>query len=179
MNGKCDICKKETEKAFYRGIAYPFPYYDKNKVQVLCKECYDKGMQENKEYEERNRIKVKVGDTVIRYDGLKGKVIQVYDDGTMPDVEYENGWMDILYLDTPERYYLIGRTVLGNKINENIIQEKIYCCDMDIEASKRQKKQLRKQLWRLKEEMVEDWKERRQARMNKKQNQSTEEDTED
>lgn len=45
MKGKCDLCKKETDNAFYRGITYPFPYYEKNKVQVLCKECYDKGLK--------------------------------------------------------------------------------------------------------------------------------------
>lgn len=127
-------------------------------------------------------IKIKVGDTVIRYDGLKGKVIQVYDDGLMPEVEYENGYNGVLDLSRPQKYYLIGHTVLGNKAMEEELEQMILGCDRKIDKIKYEKKQLRKQLWRLKEEMVEDWRERkalRELRKQNKENQSTEEYTED
>lgn len=115
------------------------------------------------------KIKVKVGDTVIRYDGLKGKVIQVYDDELMPEVEYENGYIGVLDLLRPQQYYLIGHTVLGNKAMVEELQDRIASCDKKIEKIKKEKAQLRKQLWRLREEMVEDWRERKAFRELKKQ----------
>lgn len=158
MNGICDLCKKETDDAYYRGIIYPFPYYDNKQIQVLCKECYDKEMGNKK-------IKVKVGDTVIRYDGLKGKVIGIYPDSEIsPEVQYENGYIGLLDLSKPQMYYLIGRTVIGNKATEEELKERIADCDRQIEQLKQEKKQLRKQAWRIREEMVEDWRERKALR---------------
>lgn len=139
---------------------------------------------------ERNKLKVKVGDTVIRKDGLKGKVTLICDCSECKkrgffemDIAWENGREDFIssYQASVnfKDYYLIGHTVLGNKAKEGEIESTIKCVDYQIEELKAKKKQLRKQLWRLREEMVEDWKERRQARMNKKENQPSEEDTED
>ena len=128
------------------------------------------------------KIKVKVGDKVIRYDGLAGKVIQVYDNELSPEVQYENGHIDLLDLTRPQKYYLIGHTVLGNKATEAELEQHIADCDRQIEEIKKEKKQLRKQLWRLEEEMVEDWRERkalRELRKLDKENQPNEEDTED
>lgn len=137
---------------------------------------------------DKKEIKIKVGDTVIRKDGLKGKVIAVYGKdslGVPADVLFETGekrsyrqFDDIL----SRFYYLIGHTVLGNKATEEELESAINVIDSNIETLKAEKKQLRKQLWRLREEMVEDWRERkalRQLRKLNKENQSTEEDTED
>ena len=137
---------------------------------------------------DKKEIKIKVGDTVIRYDGLKGKVIAVYEKdslGVPADVLFETGekrsyrqFDDIL----PRFYYLVGHTVLGNKAMEEELESAIKCLDYQIEQLKKEKAQLRKQLWRLKEEMVEDWRERkalRELRKLNKENQSTEENTED
>lgn len=133
-------------------------------------------------------IKIKVGDTVIRKDGLKGKVIAVYEKdslGVPADVLFETGkkrsyrQFDAIL---SRFYYLIGHTVLGNKATEEELEERIAACDMQIEEIKAEKKQLRKQLWRLKEEMVEDWRERKALRELRKPNKETqrkEEDTED
>lgn len=135
-----------------------------------------------------NEIKIKVGDTVIRKDGLKGKVVAVYEKDSL-------GVPAVVLFETGERrsyrqfddilsrfYYLIGHTVIGNKANEEDIEESILDCDIEIEKLKKRKKQLRKQLWRLREEMVEDWRERkalRQLQKLNKENQPTEENTED
>lgn len=129
-----------------------------------------------------NEIKVKVGDTVIRRDGLKGKVIQVYDNELFPEVQYENGYIGLVDLFDTSKYYLIGHTVLGNKDTEAEIEQLIADKDKEIQQAKKEKDQLRKQLWRLREEMVEDWRERkalRQLRKLNKENQFTEQQTED
>ena len=125
-------------------------------------------------------IKVKVGDVVIRRDGLKGKVIQVYDNGLAPETQYENGYIGLLDLSKPNKYYLIGHTVLGNKTSEEELEQLIADKEKEIQQAKKEKDQLRKQLWRLREEMVEDWRERkalRQLRKLNKENQSTEQYT--
>ena len=128
-------------------------------------------------------IEIKVGDTVIRKDGLKGKVI---DEGTThfpPRVRYEDGNTEELNLRHLEFYYLIGHTVLGNKSTEEELEEIISACDRQIDKIKSEKKQLRKQLWRLKEEMVEDWRERKALRelqkANKENKSTTDNQTED
>ena len=131
---------------------------------------------------EEIKIKIKVGDTVIRKDGLKGKVIQVYNNEIMPEVQYEDGYIGLLDLSSPSKYYLIGHTVLGNKATEEELEQSIADKEKEIQQAKKEKDQLRKQLWRLREEMVEDWRERkalRELRKLNKENQPTEEDTED
>lgn len=132
---------------------------------------------------DNKEIKIKVGDKVIRRDGLKGKVIKVYKCCT-PTVQYENGKLEplILFGGCSSEYYLIGHTVLGNKCTEEELEQQIADKEKEIQQAKKEKDQLRKQLWRLREEMVEDWRERkalRQLRKLNKENQSTEEDTED
>ena len=137
---------------------------------------------------DNKEIKIKVGDTVIRRDGLKGKVIAVYEKDSLgfpADVLFETGEMrsyrqfdDIL----PRFYYLIGHTVLGNKATEEELEQQIADKEKEIQKAKKEKDQLRKQLWRIREEMVEDWRERkalRQLRKLNKENQSTEQPTED
>ena len=130
-----------------------------------------------------DEIKVKVGDIVIRKDGLKGKVIETdNEDYNKVFVEWENGSKKRLTEVPLLDYYLIGHTVLGNKATEEELESAIKCLDYQIEQLKKEKAQLRKQLWRLKEEMVEDWRERkalRELRKLNKENQPTEENTED
>lgn len=132
---------------------------------------------------DKKEIKTKVGDTVIRKDGLKGKIIETdKEDYNKVFVEWENGIKKRLTEVPLLDYYLIGHTVLGKKATEEELESAIKCVDYQIEELKAQKKQLRKQLWRLKEEMVEDWRERkalRELQKLNKQNQPTEEDTED
>ena len=139
------------------------------------------------------RIKIKVGDTVIRKDGLKGKVLFLCDceeckkrEFYEPFIEWENGEIFYPTIHNASKnfkdFYLIGHTVLGNKATEEELEERIADCDKEIEQWKKEKAQLRKQLWRLKEEMVEDWQERktlRALRKLNKENQPTKEDTED
>ncbi len=114
-----------------------------------------------------DKIKVKVGDTVIRKDGLKGKVENFFD--KYPVVLFENNTSVWIKEENITDFYLIGHTVLGNKATEEEIESAIKCVDYQIEELKAKKKQLRKQLWRLREEMVEDWRERKALRELKKQ----------
>jgi hypothetical protein len=134
-------------------------------------------------------IKIKVGTNVIYRNGLKGEVTKAvpYDKFSngliIAEVLCENGY--ILHISKFQEksnfpdFYRIGSVVLGNKSTEMEIQECIQDCDSRIEKIKQEKDQLRKQLWRLREEMVDEWKDKNKANANKNKNQSTEEDTED
>ena len=142
---------------------------------------------------DEKEIKIKVGDTVIRKDGLKGKVLSVCDCEECkkrgfyePFVEWENGELFYPTIHNANKdfkdFYLIGHTVLGNKSTEEELEELIANKEKEIQQAKKEKDQLRKQLWRLREEMVEDWRERkalRELRKLNKENQSTEQLTED
>ena len=105
------------------------------------------------------KINIKVGDKVIRADGLAGKVIEVaeiyygkgtadialikYEDGArggIHDSDIENGYKD---------YYLIGSTILGNKRPIEELDDRIADTHQKIEQLKTKEKQLRKQRWRL------------------------------
>ena len=132
------------------------------------------------ELDEVTELNVKIGDKVIRYDGLVGKIEKFFDD--IPIVLFENGSSIWIKGENLHRFYLIGHTVLGNKATEEELEELISNKEKEIQQAKKEKAQLRKQLWRLKEEMVEDWRERkalRELRKLNKENQSTEENTED
>ena len=138
-------------------------------------------------------IKIKVGDKIITKRGLVGKVEYVCDceecnarGFNEPFVVWEDGSADYItvnqFNNNFKNFYLIGHTVIGNKATEEELEEQITDCDIEIEGWKKRKKQLRKQLWRLREEMVEDWRERkalRELRKKDKEKQSTEEATED
>ena len=132
------------------------------------------------ELDKITEIKVKVGDTVIRKDGLKGKVEKMFDD--IPVVLFENNTSVWIKSECIKDFYLIGHTVLGNKATEEELEQRIADKEREIQQAKKEKDQLRKQLWRLKEEMVEDWRERKALRqlrkLNKENKSATETQTE-
>lgn len=111
-------------------------------------------------------IEIKVGDKVIRSDGLAGKVIEVaeisYKQGTadIALIKYEDGLRDeIQYADIEENYrgfYLIGTTILGNKRPLEELDDRIASLHREIELLKAGEKQLRKQRWRLECQMNPD-----------------------
>lgn len=111
-------------------------------------------------------IKIKVGDKVIRADGLAGKVIEVaeisYKQGTadIALIKYEDGLRDeIQYADIEDNYsnfYLIGTTILGNKRPLKELDDRIASLHREIELLKAGEKQLRKQRWRLEYQMNPD-----------------------
>lgn len=110
-----------------------------------------------------NEIKFNVGDKVISFTGLQGKIEKVFNgkDYILAYIKYEDGKEDyITECDKThnfDSFYLIGKNVFGNKIEKEELQQELA----EIEA---RKKLLRKQLWRLDNVMVEDWKERREQR---------------
>lgn len=111
-------------------------------------------------------IKIKVGDKVIRADGLAGKVIKTYEipyeqtTATDADIKYEDGTHGtIQYADIEENYrgfYLIGTTILGNKRPIEELDDRIADTHQEIEQLKAKEKQLRKQRWRLEYQMNPD-----------------------
>lgn len=110
-------------------------------------------------------IEIKVGDKVIRKDGLVGKVVEVLDNGVT--IIWDNG---LIGLDLPPQseLYLIGRTVFGNKIDEEELQRQLDEQWDKCEVEQAKYDQLRKQLWYLKNRMVEDW-QKKKSRSREKQ----------
>ena len=102
------------------------------------------------------KIEMQVGDKVIRADGLSGKITAVFDDRTDEDapiakISYENG--DTAMLENKDEkndfntFYLIGTTILGNKVS-------IKCIDADILDTKHALSMYRKTLERIKHELI-------------------------
>lgn len=103
-----------------------------------------------------NKIEIKVGDKVIRADGLSGKITDVFDDRTdekslIAKISYENGETAMLYSADEQNdfkmFYLIGTTILGNKVS-------VKCIDADILDTKHALSTYRKTLARIKQELI-------------------------
>lgn len=112
-------------------------------------------------------IEIKVGDKVIRKDGLVGKVVEVLDNGVT--IIWDNG---LIGLDLPPQseLYLIGKTVLGNKVDEEELQRQLDEQWDICKVEQAKYDQLRKQMWYLKNRMVDDWQERKaEAEKNKQE----------
>lgn len=115
-------------------------------------------------------VEIKVGDKIITKYGKAGRVVALPN-----EVEYEDGTREVI--SDESNYYLIGNIVIGNKCSEDELNSALYDIDGQIDALKLKKKQLRKQLWRLSEEMVPDWRDRRNNRMYNKFKKEQEDDS--
>lgn len=133
------------------------------------------------------KIELRAGDKVIRADGLSGKITAVFDGRTdenapIAKISYENGDTAMLGKTDEQNdfntFYLIGTTVIGNKVSvkcidadildtrhalstyrktlERIKQELIRVQDI-VERTEREEKQLRKQKWRLETQMTDEY----------------------
>lgn len=111
-----------------------------------------------------SEIKFNVGDKVISFTGLQGKIEKVFNgkDYILAYIKYEDGKEEyITECDKTQNFdsfYLIGKNVFGNKIEKEELQQELA----EIED---RKKLLRKQIWRLDNVMVEDWKEKKSDRI--------------
>ena len=133
------------------------------------------------------KIELHIGDKVIRADGLSGKITAVFNGRTdenapIAKISYENGDTAMLGKTDEQNdfntFYLIGTTVIGNKVSvkcidadildtrhalltyrktlERIKQELIRVQAI-VERTDREEKQLRKQKWRLETQMNENF----------------------
>lgn len=102
------------------------------------------------------KIEMRAGDKVIRADGLSGKITDVFDDRTdekspIAKISYENGETAMLYSADEQNdfkmFYLIGTTILGNKVS-------VKCIDADILDTKHALATYRKTLARIKDELI-------------------------
>lgn len=102
------------------------------------------------------KIELRAGDKVIRADGLSGKITDVFDDRTdekslIAKISYENGETAMLYSADEQNdfkmFYLIGTTILGNKVS-------VKCIDADILDTKHALSTYRKTLARIKQELI-------------------------
>ena len=103
------------------------------------------------------KIEMRAGDKVIRADGLSGKITVVFDDRTdenspIAKISYENGETAMLYSTDEQNnfkmFYLIGTTILGNKVS-------VKCIDADILDTKHALSTYRKTLARIKQELIQ------------------------
>ena len=125
-------------------------------------------------------IKIIIGDKVIRADGLSGKITAVFDERTdekspIAQVKYESGETDGIWkLDEQadfNRFYLVGKTLLGNRFPTAMIEQRIDENAHELSAARKQlgdlkakverltakDKTLRKQRWRLETQMNGDF----------------------
>lgn len=115
---------------------------------------------------EQNTIKIdiKKHDKVITADGLAGEVLRVCNCSECaergfyePLVRYENGTEDYITCNQAKRnfsnFYLIGTTILGNKVEVSEIEQCIEQNKARIAEIKAENDQLRKQAWRLQNAM--------------------------
>lgn len=102
------------------------------------------------------KIELRAGDKVVRADGLSGKITVVFDDRTdenspIAKISYENGETAMLYSTDEQNnfkmFYLIGTTILGNKVS-------VKCIDADILDTKHALSTYRKTLARIKQELI-------------------------
>lgn len=113
-------------------------------------------------------IEIKVGDKVIKKDGLVGKVENFY--GAVPVVLFEDNSSVWITDSNTDAFYLIGKTVLGNKIDEEELQRQLDEQWDICKVEQAKYDQLRKQMWYLKNRMVDDWQERKaEAEKNKQE----------
>lgn len=111
-----------------------------------------------------SEIKFNVGDKVISFTGLQGKIEKVFNgkDYILAYIKYEDGKEAyITECDKTQNFdsfYLIGKNVFGNKVEKEELQK-------ELAKIEDRKKLLRKQLWRLDNVMVEDWKEKKNDRI--------------
>lgn len=111
-----------------------------------------------------SELKFNVGDKVISFTGLQGKIEKVFNgkDYILAYIKYEDGKEEyITECDKTQNFdsfYLIGKNVFGNKVEKEELQKELA----EIED---RKKLLRKQIWRLDNVMVEDWKEKKNDRI--------------
>lgn len=126
------------------------------------------------------KIDLKVGDKVIRADGLSGKITAVFDERTdenspIAQVKYESGETDGIWkLDEQadfNRFYLVGKTLLGNRLPIAMLEQRIDENSHELSAARKQlgdlkakverltakDKTLRKQRWRLETQMNGDF----------------------
>lgn len=108
-------------------------------------------------------IEIKVGDKVIRKDGLVGKIRCKSKIGIVDAwlVDYETGANGYICPALYDNFYLIKHTVLGNKISENLLQLRLDEQKIKVQEEQAKYDQLRKQMWYLKNRMVDDWQERK------------------
>lgn len=114
-------------------------------------------------------IEIKVGDKVIRNDGVVGKIVDLKFMDYVFTAEYDNGEQGLVYPKTYDNFYLIGKTVLGNKIDEKVLQKQLDIQKAKVEVEQNRYDQLRKQMWYLKNRMVDDWQEKKSQTQKEKQ----------
>lgn len=101
-------------------------------------------------------VNINLGDIVYRADGLRGKVIaKAAGEGYI--ASYEGGKLEYFSAKDLSKFWLIGKTIIGNKASTEPLEQEVKDLQNQIAALRKQEQQLRKQIYRVKNQFFEDW----------------------
>ena len=101
-------------------------------------------------------IKINLGDIVYRADGLRGKVIaKAAGEGYI--ASYEGGKLEYFSAKDLSKFWLIGKKIIGNKAPTLPMEKEVEDLQTQIAVLREREKQLRKQIYRIKNQFFENW----------------------
>lgn len=101
-------------------------------------------------------IKINLGDIVYRADGLRGKVI-AQGASTGYVASYEDGTMEYFNTKDLGKFWLIGKTIIGNKASTEPLEREVENLQNQIAELRSREKILRKQIFRIENQFFENW----------------------
>ena len=101
-------------------------------------------------------VNINLGDIVYRADGLRGKVIaKAAGEGYI--ASYEGGKLEYFSAKDLSKFWLIGKTIIGNKASTEPLEQEVKDLQNQIAALREHEKQLRKQIYRIKNQFYAGW----------------------
>lgn len=101
-------------------------------------------------------VVIKLGDIVYRADGLRGSVIaKAANNGYI--ASYEGGKMEHFSANDLSNFWLIGKQIIGNKAPTEPMEQEVKDLQTQIAVLREREKQLRKQIYRIKNQFFENW----------------------
>lgn len=101
-------------------------------------------------------VNINLGDIVYRADGLRGKVIaKAAGEGYI--ASYEGGKLEYFSAKDLSKFWLIGKKIIGNKAPTLPMEKEVEDLQTQIAVLREREKQLRKQIYRIKNQFFENW----------------------
>lgn len=101
-------------------------------------------------------VNINLGDIVYRADGLRGKVIAKAA-GSGYVASYEGGKLEYFNTKDLSKFWLIGKKIIGNKAPPLPMEKEVEDLQTQIAVLREREKQLRKQIYRIKNQFFENW----------------------
>lgn len=101
-------------------------------------------------------VNINLGDIVYRADGLRGKVIaKAAGEGYI--ASYEGGKLEYFSAKDLSKFWLIGKTIIGNKASTEPLEREVENLQNQIAELRNREKILRKQIFRIENQFFENW----------------------